>query len=80
MFVWFLYLSVTIQVSDVCVNVLSIIVFFSINFSFLGTYLFFFKFVAYFVYVKIKGFQKLWMYSGYLTLLLTATEVQIQYP
>ena len=35
MFICFLYLSVSIQVSDVYVNVLSIIVFFSLNFSFL---------------------------------------------
>jgi len=40
MFICFLSLFVSIQVSHAYVNVLSIIVFFSLNFSFLGTFLF----------------------------------------
>jgi len=40
MFVCFLSLFVSTQVSDAYVKVLSIIVFFSVNFSFLGIFLF----------------------------------------
>ena len=40
MFVYCLSLFVSIQVSDVYVNVLSIIVFFSLNFSFFDVFLF----------------------------------------
>ena len=40
MFIFFLSHFVTIQVSDAYVNVLSIIVFFSLNFCFLDMYLF----------------------------------------
>ena len=40
MFNWFLSLFVSAQVSDAYVNVLSIIVFFSLNFSFFDMFLF----------------------------------------
>jgi hypothetical protein len=40
MFIHFLSLFVSIEVSDFYVNVLSVIVFFSTNFSFLGRFLF----------------------------------------
>jgi hypothetical protein len=40
MFNWFLSLFVSVEVSDVYVNVLSIIVFFIINFGFLVMFLF----------------------------------------
>jgi len=43
MFNCFLSLFVSVQVSDVYVNVLFIIVFFSLNFSFFDKYLFFKK-------------------------------------
>ena len=39
MFICFLFLFVSVQVSDAYVNVLSFIVFFSLNFSFFGTFL-----------------------------------------
>ena len=40
MFIFFLSLFVSIQVSDAYVKVLSIIMFFNINFNFLDTFLF----------------------------------------
>jgi hypothetical protein len=40
MFIFFLPLFVSAQISDVYVKVLSLIVFFSLNFSFLDIYLF----------------------------------------
>jgi hypothetical protein len=40
MFIYFLSLFVSIEFSDAYVNVLSVIVFFSFNFSFLGMFLF----------------------------------------
>jgi hypothetical protein len=46
MFICFLYLFVSIQLSDAYVKVLSIIVFFSINFSFLGMFPFLKKILA----------------------------------
>jgi hypothetical protein len=44
MFICFLSLSVTVPISDAYVNVLSIIVFFSLNFSFFDMFLFLKKF------------------------------------
>jgi hypothetical protein len=38
MFIWFLSLFVSIQVSDAYVKVLSVIVFFGLNFSFLDSF------------------------------------------
>jgi hypothetical protein len=46
MFVWFLSLCVSIQVSDAYVNVLSIIVFFNLDFSFLDMLLFLKNFLS----------------------------------
>jgi hypothetical protein len=46
MFICFLSLFVSIQVSDAFVKVLSIIVFFSLNFSFLDIFYFLKSFVA----------------------------------
>ena len=40
MFNYFLSLSVSVAVSDACVNILSIVVFFSVNFSFFDMFIF----------------------------------------
>jgi len=53
MFICFLSLFFSIQVSDACVNVLFIIMFFSLNFSFFDTILFLQIFFIY-TYIHIE--------------------------
>jgi len=64
MFIFYLSPFVSIQVSDAYVKVLSVIVFFSLNFSFLDIFLFLKNFYSLFKTLPSKLLQKACCWSG----------------